>query len=231
MSSDRRSGATVPPEAIAYGAAEFRRDTGVSRETLAKLEAYAATLVDWQQRLNLIAESTVSQLWWRHMLDSAQLAPLIPRATETLIDIGSGAGFPGLVLAIMGAARRVTLIESDGKKCAFLRAASAAADTKLDIRNARAESLELRGDVVTARACAPLDRLIPLALELVKPGGLCLFPKGAQWDKELTAAKRHWTMEVQIVPSRTEPAARILCLREIAPCPRRPPQSRKSRRE
>jgi 16S rRNA (guanine527-N7)-methyltransferase len=230
MSSERPPGATVPPERLQYGPVEFQRDTSVSRETLGRLAAFAATLVDWQSRLNLVSDSTLPHLWWRHMLDSAQLAPLVPSGAETLVDIGSGAGFPGLVLAVMKVAPRVVLIESDGKKCAFLRAAAKAAKTEVDIRNERAEAVNVRGDVVTARACAPLSRLLPLARQLLKPDGLALFPKGAQWEKELTAAQQQWTMSVRLVQSRTEPAARILCLREFAPCRPRPPQPKKTPR-
>lgn len=220
----------MPPDPTRYGPDDLQRDTGVSRETIARLAAFVETLRAWRPRLNLIAASTLDQIWWRHVFDSAQLAPLIPAGTRRLIDIGTGAGFPGLVLAIMGVARQVILVEADGRKCAFLRAAAEAAAATVEIRHVRAESLRIQGDVVIARACAPLTRLLTYAKPLVVPGGICLFPKGAGWEKELTAARREWTMEVEPVPSRTEPAARILVVREISPCHPPSPKPKPPRR-
>jgi 16S rRNA (guanine527-N7)-methyltransferase len=193
-------------------AAGFAAATGVSRETLARLEAYAALLMQWSARINLVAASTLDDLWRRHFLDSAQLFPLIPPDAQSLVDLGSGAGFPGLVLAIMGIPG-VELVEADARKCVFLREAARVAAAPAAIRNARIESVPPHAiDVVTARGCAPLDRLLVLAQPFVAPETLCLFPKGEQAGQEVEAARQNWTMEVARHDSRTDPRGAILCL-------------------
>jgi 16S rRNA (guanine527-N7)-methyltransferase len=199
----------------ALDAAGFAAATGVSRETLARLEAYAGLLVQWSGRINLVAASTLDDLWRRHFLDSAQLLPLVPAGAQTLVDLGSGAGFPGLVLAIMGVPG-VELVEADARKCAFLREAARVAAAPVQIRNARIESVSPHPvDVVTARGCAPLDRLLVLAQPFVAPETLCLFPKGEQAGQEVEAARQNWTMEVARHDSRTDPRGTILCLTRI----------------
>jgi len=195
---------------------DFRVATGVSRETLARLEAYVDTLRHWQRRINLVSAASLADPWRRHMLDSAQLFPFLPPATRLLADLGSGAGFPGLVLAIMGAPR-VHLIESDGRKAAFLREAARAAEAKgVQVHHARLETLAPTGaDAATARACAPLDRLLGHAARHLRPGGRGLFLKGRRVDEELTAARKKWKMRVQRVPSRAEPGGVVLIIEEI----------------
>src|SRR5476651_488583 len=139
-----------------FGPEEFAAQTGVSRETLARLKAYADMLADWNERHNLVARSTLPDLWQRHFWDSAQLAPLIPETARTLADLGSGAGFPGLVLAALRPELAVTLFEATTKKCAFLAAAAERMGLSVTIENARLEDLPPRTyDVVTARALAP----------------------------------------------------------------------------
>ena len=145
----------------------FREITGVSRETLARFESYAALLKKWNPRINLVAESTLADLWRRHFLDSAQLQALLPPAPENrpleIVDLGSGAGFPGLVLAILGAGT-VTLLESDQRKTTFLREAARLTNTEIIVINQRIEAISaIPADVVTARALAPLPRLLSLA--------------------------------------------------------------------
>src|SRR5437660_4118565 len=125
---------------VTLSPAEFAAATGVSRETLPRLDAYAELLRRWSPRINLVAASTLDDLWRRHFLDSAQLLPLVPSAARSLIDLGSGAGFPGLVLAILGVPG-VELVEADSRKCAFLREAARIAAAPVMIRNARIESL------------------------------------------------------------------------------------------
>ena len=138
----------------------FAALSGVSRETLARLETYAELLRRWSARINLVGANTLADPWRRHFLDSAQLLAHVPPGTQTLIDLGSGAGFPGLVLAILGMPG-VELIEADARKCAFLREAARLAAAPVTIRNARIEAAAPRiVDVVTARGCAPLDRLL-----------------------------------------------------------------------
>src|SRR5262249_5682648 len=149
-------------------------------ETLARLEAYAALLRQWAPRINLVAASTLADPWRRHFLDSAQLLPLVPPGAGNLIDLGSGAGFPGLVLAVLGVPGG-ELVQADAGKCAFLREAARLAAAPVAIRQARIESLPARPvDVVTARGCAPLDRLLVLAQRFIGPETVCLFPKGEQ---------------------------------------------------
>ena len=186
----------------------------VSRETTDRLARHLDLLRRWQTRINLVGAATLSDPWRRHVLDSAQLAPLIP-AGARLADLGSGAGFPGLVLAILRGGP-VHLIESDARKAAFLREAVRATGAPAEVHNARAENLELRANVVTARACAPLDRLLGLALPLLAPGGICLFLKGARVEEELAAARRRWRMTVRRRRSRSAPEGVVLELGELA---------------
>jgi 16S rRNA (guanine527-N7)-methyltransferase len=191
---------------------EFAEQTGVSRETLARLRAYAELLTEWSHRINLVAASTLTDPWRRHFLDSAQLFPHLPPGTQNLIDLGSGAGFPGLVLAILGVPS-VELIEADARKCAFLREAARVAAAPVEIRNSRIDSLPPRPvDVVTARACAPLDRLLPWAERFIGPGTVCLFPKGEQAGQELAAVAPAWEFDVTRHASRTDPRGVVLCL-------------------
>jgi len=183
---------------------------------LARLEAYAALLLEWSRRINLVAASTLPDLWQRHFIDSAQLFPLVPQTAQRLVDLGSGAGFPGLVLAILGVPG-VELIESDARKCAFLREAARVAQAPVTIRTARIESVEAHVvDVVTARGCAPLDRLLVWAQRFIGPDTLCLFPKGADAAQEVDAARQNWTMDVTTHDSRSDPRGVILCLRGVA---------------
>jgi 16S rRNA (guanine527-N7)-methyltransferase len=182
---------------------------------LARLDAYAGLLRQWARRINLVAASTFADLWRRHFLDSAQLFPLVPAGTRSLVDLGSGAGFPGLVLAIMGV-EGVELVEADVRKCAFLREAARIATAPVVVRNARIEVLSPHPiDVVTARGCAPLDRLLSLAQPLIGPHTLCLFPKGEQAGQELAAAGRTWEMDVASHDSCTDPRGVILCLSRV----------------
>jgi 16S rRNA (guanine527-N7)-methyltransferase len=164
----------------------------------------------------LVAASTLDDLWRRHFLDSAQLFPLLPAGGQGLIDLGSGAGFPGLVLAIMGVPG-VELVEADARKCAFLREASRIAAAPVTVHNARIESLPPHPfAVVTARGCAVLHRLLVLAQPFISPATVCLFPKGEQAGQEVEAVRRNWTMEVARHASRTDPRGVILCLTRVA---------------
>ncbi len=193
----------------------FAALSGVSRETLARLEAYAGLLVQWSARINLVGANTLGDLWRRHFLDSAQLLPHVPAGTQSLIDLGSGAGFPGLVLAILGV-KGVELVEADSRKCAFLREAARIAAAPVQIRNARIEAVPPHiVDVVTARGCAPLDRLLLLAQPFIGPDTVCLFPKGERVAQELTAARQAWTMDLTCHDSRTDPRGIIQCLRRV----------------
>ena len=207
-----------PDTQPSFGPEEFAAETGVSRETLARLKAYADILIDWNARHNLVARSTLPDLWWRHFWDSAQLAPLIPETARTLADLGSGAGFPGLVLAAMRPDLAVTLHEATTKKCAFLQAAADRMGVSVTIQNGRLEDLKPQSfDVVTARALAPLPQLLTYAQNFVGMNSLCLFLKGQNVGAELTEAHKYWNMKASQVPSQTDPSAAIVVVRELGP--------------
>lgn len=200
---------------------DFHSLTAVSRETLARLEAYAALLARWQSRINLVGPATLRNPWRRHFLDSAQLLPYLPESTRRLADLGSGAGFPGLVLAIMGVPD-VHLIESDQRKVAFLRAVAGETGTPVTIHATRIEALSgLEADVITARALAPLASLLDYALPLLRSQGgskgACLFLKGQQVEPELAAASARWSMTVERLASRSDPTGVILRLGAFSP--------------
>ncbi len=195
--------------------AEFARVSGVSRETLARLERYAQLLEKWQRAINLVSAASLQDLWGRHMWDSAQLRPLLPERTRVLVDMGSGAGFPGMVLAILGVPE-VHLVESDQRKCAFLREVSRETDTSVTVRACRIETLErFPADAITARALAPLDRLVTLAAPFMADRTVCLFLKGQDAGKELTAATEVATMRVDSLPSRSGSGGIILRIERI----------------
>jgi 16S rRNA (guanine527-N7)-methyltransferase len=192
----------------------------VSRETLARLEAYAALLVRWSARINLIGRDTIADLWRRHILDSAQLQPLVPTDACSLIDLGSGAGLPGLVLAILGVPG-VELVEADSRKCAFLREAARVTEARVTIRGCRIQAVPPHPfNVITARALAPLDRLLGLAEPFLAPASQCLLLKGERVEDELTLARRHWTMTASLHESRSDPRGVVLRLQQVVrePC-------------
>lgn len=197
----------------------FAAQTGASPDIVARLKAYAGLLEAWNARHNLVAASTLPELWHRHMLDSAQLLPLIPDSAQSLVDLGSGAGFPGLVLACLLRGRpgfRTVLYESIGKKCTFLREAAACMEVDVEVRQARMEAARPEPfDAVSARACAPLDMLLTYALPFQGPRTINLFLKGQSAADELTAARESWKINVVRQPSVTAPSAAILVIREI----------------
>ncbi|MCP4328310.1 MAG: 16S rRNA (guanine(527)-N(7))-methyltransferase RsmG [Alphaproteobacteria bacterium] len=195
----------------------FQTETGVSRETLARLALFADLLSAWQGRINLVAGPSLDDVWRRHMLDSAQILDILPRPTRSVLDIGSGAGFPGLVLAILGVPQ-VHLVESDGRKAVFLREAARQTAAPVTVHHGRIERLHpFPVDVVTARACAPLARLLELAAPFLTPPAVGVFPKGRRCEDELTAAREKWNMAVERHPSRTDPAATLLMVRDVEP--------------
>ena len=193
----------------------------VSRETLARLEAYAELLTRWSARINLIGRDTIADLWRRHILDSAQLRAFVPDRARNMIDLGSGAGLPGLVLAILGAPG-VELVEADSRKCAFLREAARITEAPVTLRPCRIETVSPHPvDVVTARACARLDRLLGLAEPFLAPDSECLFLKGERVGEELTLARKRWTMTPSLHQSRSDPRGVVLRLQQVAREPRR----------
>ena len=194
----------------------------VSRETWTRLEGLVEHLLRWQQHTNLIADSTLPHIWTRHIADSIQLLDLAPEA-KVWVDLGAGAGFPGLVIACALAdtpAADVHLVESKQKKASFLRECVAALDLPAIVHAQRIEDFTRTNkqafDVVTARALAPLDKLLGYANPLLKRGGIGLFPKGQDVEAELTAASKSWTIDADLVPSRTDPRARIVRVRRVS---------------
>jgi len=195
--------------------------TPVSRETLERLYRFVAALLDRQQHVNLIAPSTIPHLWTRHVADSLQLLSLAPEA-RVWADLGAGGGFPGLVIACALAGRpeaKVHLIESIGKKATFLREAVAAANVPAIVHQARIEHFAShppeRIDVVMARAIAPLTKLLALTEPLLKTGAQGLLHKGQDVGAELTEAAKSWNIEAMLIPSRTDPRARIVVVSRV----------------
>jgi 16S rRNA (guanine527-N7)-methyltransferase len=206
------------------GPAEFAAVFNVSRETIDRLKIYADLLVRWQKAVNLVAPGTMAEVWHRHFADSAQLAPLLAVGEIKHADLGSGGGFPGLVLAIMRAADghgTTTLIESDQRKAAFLREVARNTGIAVEIVTQRIENPETHAkvacvDVVTARALAPLDRLLGLSAPLCTPSSVCLFLKGRGVEQELTDAHCGWRFEHRLIPSLTQTGAYIVEVRQLA---------------
>ena len=189
----------------------------VSRETLDRLQAYLDLLARWQARINLVGRSTRVDPWRRHILDCGQLWRWWPHGARTLADLGSGAGLPGIVLAVLGAPV-VHLIESDQRKAAFLREAARACGATVTVHAERSETAPpLAADVVTARALAPLPELLALARRHVHEGTTCLFLKGRGAESELTRARENWTMRVATAGSLSDPEGQILLISEIRP--------------
>lgn len=193
----------------------------VSRETQDRLDRFVETLLRWQDSLNLIANSTIGEIWTRHVADSLQLLPLAPQA-RTWVDFGSGAGFPGMVIAcaLAGeAGTRVHLIESNGKKAAFLREAVRATGAPAVVHAIRAEkfgeSCAEPVDAITARALAPLKTLCDQAFPFISRGATGIFPKGQDVDAELTEAAKYWIIGHKLVPSRTDSRARIVLVESL----------------
>lgn len=198
------------------GVRDFQHITGASATDIERLSAYLAVLRRWQQRINLVGDSTLADPWRRHVLDSAQLAPLLPPGRPRVIDLGSGAGFPGLVLAILTPAR-VLLVESDARKCAFLFEAARVTGVSVDIANARIESLPPAAyDVVSARALAPLRKLLDYAGKLLAPNGSCLFLEGRTWRDELTRGAEIWKMRATPISSRSDPTGVVLKIDDLS---------------
>ncbi len=199
--------------------------TPVSRETAARLDQFVEFFLVWQRRINLVAPSTVRVLWTRHVADSLQLIGLAPEA-RIWADLGSGAGFPGLVVACALAetpGARVYLVESNGKKAAFLREAARVIGLPAVIETGRiaafVKNSPPRIDVVTARAVAPLADLLAMAYPLLVRGAVGLFPKGQGVDVELTEAAKCWKIQATLALSRTDPEARIVVVRGLQPVP------------
>ena len=193
----------------------------VSRETDERLALYAVRLREWNPRINLVSKSTLEDLETRHFADSQQLLALAPHPVAHWVDLGSGGGFPGLVVAICamdhGSPVRVTLVESDQRKAAFLRTVIRETGAPATVLCTRIETAPpQQADVLSARALTDLPGLLTFAERHLAPQGACLFPKGATWEKELALARAQWRFDLQVAKSRTDADAVILCIKGIA---------------
>lgn len=201
-------------------AERFAESMDVSRETMARLDVYAALLKKWTPSINLVSKSTIPTLWTRHFLDSAQLLDLADKAAKTWVDFGTGGGFPGMIVAILAAEKRpalhVTCIESDLRKATFLRTVARDCGIAVTVFAKRVEDLApLSSDVASARALAPLPILLDFAERHLGPHGEAIFLKGANAQLEIEEALVNWSFEMNTYPSVTDPNATIVKLKEI----------------
>jgi len=188
-----------------------------SKEEKEKLEIYSSLLKNWQKKFNLVSSASLMDIWQRHFVDSAQLYSLLPKEKKGAVvyDIGSGAGFPGMVLAIMGR-KDMVLCESSRKKCKFLEEIKRQTQTEVIIDNIRAEMLPSQtASAIIARAVTSLSELLNLTAPLLKEKGLCIFPKGVNWKKELILAENFFNIEYDLVKSRTSKESNIFVVHSI----------------
>ena len=204
---------------MTYSFEDFAADSDVSRETLADYQAWHALLLKWNRKINLVSPTALNDFWRRHALDSWQIWPHVPDGAEKFIDLGSGAGFPGLSMAIGCKAKNkghVTLVESAGKKTSFLRTAIREIGLPAKATSERAESMEPQSfDVVTARAFAPLPRLLAYAQPFWGEGTIGLFLKGEAAEEELTLASKTWQYDVETIPSLSDATGQLLKITEL----------------
>ena len=205
-------GGGSPASAPVTDAKSFQAATGATPAQMADLASYLDMLADWNQRMNLVGPSALADFWGRHAYDSAQLLRVEPEAL-TWADLGAGAGLPGIVLAILLKGRpgaRVHLVESMAKRCTFLSAVVAALDLPAQVHRDRAEDLSLMVDIVTARACAPMSRLLEFAWPCFRKGARGLFLKGQDVEAELAEATRYWKFNAKLLPSRSSASGRLV---------------------
>lgn len=193
----------------------FSQQYDVSRETLERLDTYARLLQKWNPAINLVAKSTLPNMWSRHFVDSAQIYDMAPTDTGLWVDIGSGGGFPGLVVAILAAEKNpqqtTVLVESDVRKSVFLRTVARDTGVSVDVRTERVENVQgLKSDVLSARALAPLSQLLTFAEQHLKANGFALFQKGATYKEELREALKTWQFDVEEIKSVTDKEAVVL---------------------
>jgi 16S rRNA (guanine527-N7)-methyltransferase len=195
--------------------AEFLAAFPVSRETEALLARFENLLLERNQTLSLISDTTADIIWTRHFLDSAQLLPLIPQPGRPLVDMGTGAGFPGLVLAILGLPD-VHLVENNMQKVAFLRSAVEALGLPVTVHGMKSDTVKpFVAGTVTARALKPLDQLIGFGKRFLGQNSVCLFPKGRRAEEEMAVAARKWHMKAERFPSVTDPDSTIFRLSDV----------------
>ena len=226
MPSSRGEGFTrntvkrLPPGA---GRREVCRFFGLSADACARLEIYVAALKRWNPHINLVASSTLSDVWVRHVADALQLLPLVPEHVTQIVDLGSGSGVPGLVLALASSGKwEVHLVEAAARKCAFLRWVAQKAGIDIEIHQRRIEDVDVaalgagRQTMIMARALAPLPQLLALAAPFLERGGMALLPKGRSADDEIAVARKEgWRFALEVFPSVTQAEARILRMSEV----------------
>jgi len=204
---------------MAYSFEDFARESDVSRETLADYQAWQALLLKWNRKINLVSPTALDDFWRRHALDSWQVWPYVPEKAKNFIDLGSGAGFPGLAMAMGCKAREkghVTLVESAGKKTTFLRTVIRELTLPANATSERAEEIDLKPhDIITARAFAPLPRLFSYAQPFWGEGTIGLFLKGEAVQEELTLASKEWRYDVETIPSRSDATGCLLKITEL----------------
>ena len=213
----------MQPDAIlaeppALDAAGYQALTGASDAQIADLARYQELLAEWNEVMNLVGPLTIATYWTRHALDSSQLLNLAPEAS-TWADLGAGAGLPGVVLAILlkgRAGAKVHLVESMAKRCRFLDVVARDLDLPVQIHNARAEDLKLKVDIVTARACAPMTKLLGFAEPYLRAGATGLFLKGQDVATELSEAGKAWKFDAQLRPSQSDPRGRIVQVKGLS---------------
>jgi 16S rRNA (guanine527-N7)-methyltransferase len=199
-------------------AAGYQALVGASEAQIADLARYQALLAEWNAVMNLVGPLTIATYWTRHALDSSQLLELAPDAL-TWADLGAGAGLPGVVLAILlkgRAGAKVHLVESMAKRCRFLEVVAKDLDLPVQIHNARAEDLKLKVDIVTARACAPMTRLLGFSEPYLRNGATGLFLKGQDVATELSEAEKAWKFEAALRPSQSDPRGRIVQVKRLS---------------
>lgn len=207
-----------PPDSAAYGADAFAREFAATDAQMADLERLRIRLEETNAVMNLVGPATLQAFWPRHVLDSAQLLKLAPNAL-LWADLGAGAGFPGVVLAILLKGRpgvRVHLIDSLSKRCRFLSEIVDELDLPAEVHDSRAENLKIPVDIVTARAVAPLEKLLGFAQPYFALGAEGLFLKGQSVDRELTDARQTWRFDADLVPSLSDPRGQVVRIRRLS---------------
>lgn len=207
----------LAPETV-LDAAGFQALLGATDAQIADLTRFQTLLAEWNEVMNLVGPLTIATYWTRHALDSAQLIPLAPESI-TWADLGAGAGLPGVVLAILlkgRAGATVHLVESMIKRCRFLEVVAKDLDLPVQIHNARAEDLKLKVDIVTARACAPMTKLLGFAEPYLRSGAVGLFLKGQDVETELAEARKAWTFDADLRTSQSDPRGRIVQVKRLS---------------
>ena len=199
--------------------ADFQTQFNVSRETIERLETYVELLERWNPKINIVAKSTISDVWARHIVDSAQVSFIPKQRVDHWVDLGSGGGFPGLVVAILKAeseSAKVTLVESDNRKSAFLRAVARETGVNVSVISERIEKTEpLNADILSARALAPLPMLLGFCERHLQRDGIAVFSKGSNFRQELEDAQKQWMFSVVETPSLTDKSSVILKIGDI----------------